>query len=58
MISKNALEKFKTIYKLEFGSELSDQEATNVASDFLALMREIVEPIPIGGKDEPTKKVK
>ncbi|MDP2670962.1 MAG: hypothetical protein Q8P13_00655 [bacterium] len=56
MISKNALEKFKNIYKLEFGSELSDQEAADVATDFLALMREIVEPIPNGGKHGSAKK--
>ena len=46
MISKTSLEKFKTIYKEEFGEELSDQEAMEKATKFLNLMKVIMKPIP------------
>ncbi len=46
MISKTVLEKFRQIYKTEFGEELADQEAMEKATKFLNLMKVIMRPIP------------
>ena len=46
MLSKEAVAKFKRIYLAEFGTELSDPEANEMATSFLNVMREIIEPVP------------
>lgn len=48
MLSKNALEEFKTIWREEFGTVISDQEATDQAINLLTLFSAIYKPI----KDE------
>lgn len=48
MLSKNALEEFKTIWREEFGTEIGDQEATDQAINLLTLFSAIYKPI----KDE------
>ena len=40
------LEKFKNIYKQEFGIELTDQEAEEEGMKVLILMKAIYRPIP------------
>ena len=46
MISKEHLEKFKTIYKNQFREEISDREALEQATKLLNLMNVIYRPIP------------
>ena len=44
MISKESLEKFKELYKKEFGEELSDQVALDKATRLLNLHRAVYAP--------------
>lgn len=44
-MTQEALNKFKAIYLSEFGIELLDKEALELATNFLNLMREVVQPI-------------
>ena len=46
MISKEHLEKFKSIYKSNFGEEILDQEALEQANKLLNMMKVIYRPIP------------
>lgn len=46
MVSKELLEKFKTIYLEEFNIVLSDENAIKMATDLLNVMRVITRPIP------------
>lgn len=46
MIARRLLDEFKIIYKEEFGAELSDEEATKMATDLLNVMRILTRPIP------------
>lgn len=46
MVSQELLEKFKMIYKEEFNIELTDEEATKMATDLLNVMRVITQPVP------------
>jgi len=50
MVTAQALQEFKQIYKEEFGIELTDQVALDKAERFLMLMKAIYQPIP---KDSP-----
>ena len=45
MISENALEEFKAIYKKEFGEDLSNQDALDKATRLLTLMKAVYKPI-------------
>lgn len=45
MISKEALEKFKKIYKEKFGKNLADQDALEQATKLLNLMKTIYKPM-------------
>lgn len=45
MISKEMLEKFKTIYQKRFGEDLSDQDALEKATKFLRLVELIYKPM-------------
>jgi len=45
MISKESLEKFKELYKKEFGEELSDRVALDKATKLLNLYRAVYMPI-------------
>ena len=46
MIEKNSLDKFKAIYKAEFGTDLSDAEAMEQATRLLNLCRVVLQPMP------------
>ncbi len=52
MISKELLDKFKTIYKNQFGEEISDQEALEQATKLLNMMRVIYRPLPLKNEDK------
>jgi len=45
MISKDALEKFKTIWKKETGEEISDQNAIAEAISLLTLFSHVYRPV-------------
>ena len=45
MISKEALEEFKRIWKKEFGTEISDSDALESATKLLNLMKIIYKPM-------------
>lgn len=45
-ISKEALAKFKEIYRKEYGEDISDEEALKQATSLLRLMKIIYRPIP------------
>jgi hypothetical protein len=45
MISQEALEEFKAIYKKQFGIELSNQDALAKATKLLTLMKLVYKPI-------------
>ena len=44
MVSEQALIKFKQIYLKKYGIELSDEEATEQATNFLNLMKILTRP--------------
>lgn len=46
MISKEALEEYKRIYKKEFGKEISDAEALEQATKLFRLMEIVYKPMP------------
>lgn len=43
MVSEQALQRFKEIYHKRFNENLSDQEATEIAMNFLALFKLVYE---------------
>ena len=45
MISKEALEEFKAIWKKEFGKDISDAHALEQATNLLTLMKVVYSPI-------------
>ncbi len=45
MISKEALEEYKAIYKAKFGEDISDQEALDQAIKLLTLVDIVYRPI-------------
>ena len=45
MISKEALEKYKKIYKKKFGQDISDKEALEQATSLLTLTNAIYRPV-------------
>ena len=46
MATKESIEKFRAIYRKEFGVELTDEEATEQVARFLAAARVIFQPMP------------
>ncbi len=44
MLTRELLEKFKSIYQEKFNIALTDEEATLMATDFLNLMKILVSP--------------
>ncbi len=50
-ISKEALEKYKAIYKKEFGKDISDKEALKQATNLLILVKTVHVPIKSTEKD-------
>ena len=45
MISKEALEEYKAIYKKEFGKDLSDKEALEQTVNLLTIMNVVYRPL-------------
>jgi hypothetical protein len=45
MLSETALKEFKQIYFAEYGTELSDSEAADLAINYLTFMNAICRPI-------------
>ena len=45
MISKEALEEFKAIYKKEYNEDISDEDALEMATKLLTMMNAIYRPI-------------
>jgi len=45
-ISKESFEKFKAIYKKEFGRKLSDEDARDQATRLLNICRVVLQPMP------------
>jgi len=45
-LSQKAIEEYKEIYKMEFGEEITDQEAYEQASNLLRLFQVIYRPLP------------
>lgn len=45
MISKEQLEEFKSIYRKEFGKDISDQDALESATKLLNLLRLVYKPM-------------
>lgn len=52
-ISKTSLEKFKQIYREDYGITLSDAEALELATSFLNFMRVIARPLPTSNCTPP-----
>ena len=46
MLSTQAIEKYKEIYKAEFGVDLTIEEAAEQAQRFLNLARIVMQPMP------------
>ena len=44
MVSKEILEKFKKLYHAKFNVSLSDEEATQMTTDLVNLMRVLLKP--------------
>ena len=45
MISKEALEEFKAIYKKEYNEDISDEKALDLATNLLNMMNVVYRPI-------------
>lgn len=56
MISQEALEEFKKIYKKEFGEDISDKDALNEATNLLNLYKTVYLPLTKTGYDKPQKR--
>lgn len=46
MVNKELLDKFKSLYKRKFDINLSDEEATKMATDLVNLIRILIKPLP------------
>jgi hypothetical protein len=46
MVTKELLEKFKTLYQEQFNISLTDEDATKMATDLVNLMRVLLKPEP------------
>lgn len=47
MLSKNAIEEFKNIWRSEHNQKLSDKEALDRAISLLELFKAVYKPIPV-----------
>ncbi|OGN14518.1 MAG: hypothetical protein A3G02_00425 [Candidatus Yanofskybacteria bacterium RIFCSPLOWO2_12_FULL_44_13b] len=56
MLSKEALEEFKAIYKKEYNEDISDEDALEMAVNLLNMMNAIYRPIPKKWLDELEEK--
>lgn len=46
MVSKESLEKFKMLYQAKYNISLTDEEATQMATDLVNLMQVLLKPDP------------
>jgi len=46
MISNESLKKFKRLYKAKFNIDLTQEEATEMATDLVNLIKILLEPTP------------
>ncbi|MEX0616733.1 MAG: hypothetical protein WD231_02870 [Candidatus Woykebacteria bacterium] len=46
MVNRELLDKFKSLYKRKFDIDLSDEEATKMATDLMNLVRVLIKPLP------------
>ena len=53
MLSKEAIDEFKAIYRKEFGEEVSDAEAGELGESLISLFKVIYRPIPKGRRAMP-----
>ncbi len=58
MLSQKAIDEYKTIYKKEFGKDITDAEAAEQGMKLLRLFKIIYRPIPKGWPKEYDKKLK
>jgi hypothetical protein len=54
MISKEYLEKFKSLYKKKYDIVLSEEEAVEMATAFLNLMKVLIHPNPKSTNNQST----
>lgn len=45
-IHKEHLEEFKRLYSLEYGKDISDEKACELATNLMQLFKEIYRPLP------------
>jgi len=46
MVPKEAIKEFRRLYKAEYGEEISDKEATDLAINLILLFKRIYRPSP------------
>ncbi len=56
MISNDLLEKFKSLYVEKYKISLSDEEALQMATDFMNLMKILIKPEPAKPKRKYVRK--
>ncbi len=52
MVSKEQLDKFKSLYQRKYKTSLTDEEATKMTTDLLNLMRVLIKPLPKQSSNE------
>jgi hypothetical protein len=52
MVSKEQLDKFKSLYQRKYNTSLTDEEATKMTTDLLNLMRVLIKPLPKQNNNE------
>ncbi|KKQ85184.1 MAG: hypothetical protein UT08_C0009G0018 [Candidatus Woesebacteria bacterium GW2011_GWB1_38_8] len=58
MLSRQAIDEYKAIYKKEYGKDITDAEAEEQGMKLLRLFKIIYRPIPKGWPKEYGKKLK
>lgn len=51
MLSTEAIREFKEIFHREYGQEITDQMALEMANNLINLLKIIYKPIPTGGQN-------
>lgn len=52
MLTNEAIEEFKQLWKQEYGREIDDEKAGKIANKLLVMMKAIYKPIPSKSKTE------
>lgn len=53
MVSRELLDEFKMIYMEEFNTAITDEEATEMSTELINLMRVLIQPDPIDPDSNP-----